>query len=44
MHHRRLARDYATHPHRSEAMIKVAMIDLIGRRLIRESTPNWKDS
>ncbi|MZE55275.1 transposase, partial [Streptomyces sp. SID5770] len=29
MHHRRLARDYETHPHRSEAMIKLAMIDLI---------------
>ncbi len=38
MHHRRLARDYETHPHRSEAMIKVAMADLTGRRLIREST------
>ncbi|MFD4511593.1 transposase [Streptomyces sp. NPDC058457] len=28
MHHRRLARDYETHPHRSEAIIHVAMIDL----------------
>lgn len=44
MHHRRLARDYETHPHRSEAMIKVAMVDLISRRLTRESTPNWLDS
>lgn len=42
MHHHRLARDYETHPHRSEAMIKVAMIDLISRRLTRESTPNWR--
>lgn len=44
MHHRRLARDYETHPHRSEAMIKVAMVDLMSRRLTRESTPNWRDS
>ncbi|MEU6935079.1 IS5 family transposase [Streptomyces sp. NPDC046374] len=44
MHHRRLARDYETHPHRSEAMIHLAMIDLMSRRLTRESTPNWKDS
>ncbi|MGW7289069.1 IS5 family transposase [Streptomyces sp. NPDC054847] len=44
MHHRRLARDYETHSHRSEAIIHVAMIDLISRRLTRESTPNWRDS
>ncbi|THA86834.1 IS5 family transposase [Streptomyces sp. A0592] len=44
MHHRRLARDYETHPHRSEAMIRLAMIDLMSRRLTRESTPNWKNS
>ncbi|MER6336670.1 IS5 family transposase [Streptomyces tendae] len=44
MHHRRLARDYETHPHRSAAMIKVAMVDLMSRRLTRESTPNWKYS
>lgn len=44
MHHRRLARDYETQPHRSEAMIRIAMIDLMSRRLTRESTPNWKDS
>lgn len=44
MNHRRLARDYETHPHRSEAMIRIAMIDLMSRRLTRESTPNWKDS
>ncbi|WP_419664872.1 IS5 family transposase [Streptomyces sp. 2-1] len=42
MHHRRLARDYETHPHRSEAMIRIAMIDLISRRLTRESTLNWR--
>lgn len=42
MHHRRLARDYETHPHRSEAMIHLAMIDLMARRLTNESTPNWR--
>ncbi|MET9648390.1 IS5 family transposase [Streptomyces syringium] len=42
MHHRRLARDYETHPHRSEAMIHLAMIDLMTRRLTGESTPNWR--
>jgi transposase len=31
MHHRRLARDYETHPHRSEAVIHLAMIDLMAR-------------
>ncbi len=44
MHHRRLARDYETHPHRSEAMICLAMIDLISRRLTRESTLNWRNT
>ncbi|GAA3482382.1 hypothetical protein GCM10018966_069140 [Streptomyces yanii] len=44
MPHRRLARDHETHSHRSEAMIRLAMIDLMSRRLTRESTPNWKDS
>ena len=33
VHHRRLARAYETHPHRSEAMIHLAIIDLISRRL-----------
>jgi transposase len=40
MHHRRLARDYETHQHPSKAMIRLAMIDLMSRRLTRESTPN----
>ncbi|MFD5595140.1 IS5 family transposase [Streptomyces griseorubiginosus] len=40
MHHRRLARDYERHPHRSEAMIHLAMIDLMTRRLTGEATPN----
>ncbi len=44
MHHRHLTRDYETHPHRPEAMIKLAMVDLISRRLTRESTLNWRDS
>ncbi|MGH4036069.1 IS5 family transposase [Actinomycetota bacterium Odt1-20B] len=42
MHCRRLARDYETHPHRSEAMIHLAMIDLMARRLTGENTPNWR--
>ncbi len=33
---------YETHPHRSEAMIHLAMIDLMSRRLARESTMNWR--
>ncbi|WP_250293546.1 IS5 family transposase [Streptomyces atroolivaceus] len=44
MHHRRLTRDYETHPHRSEAMIRIAMIDLMSRRLTREATLNWRDT
>lgn len=44
MHHHRLARDYETHPHRSEAMINIAMIDLMSCGLTRESTHNWRDS
>ncbi|MFG2006209.1 IS5 family transposase [Spirillospora sp. NPDC048911] len=43
MLHRRLARDYETLPTRSEAMIHIAMIDLMTRRLTRESTPTWRD-
>jgi transposase len=44
MHHRCLARDYETHPHRSEAIIRLAMINLINRRLTRECAPNWRDT
>jgi transposase len=40
MHHRRLARDYERHPHRSEAMIHLAMIDLMARRPTGEATLN----
>lgn len=44
MNHRRLTRDYEAESHRSEAVIHVAMIDLIGRRLTRESALNWRDT
>lgn len=44
MHHRRLARDYETHPHRSAAMIQLAAINLMTRRLTHEATHNWRDS
>ncbi|MFI7705478.1 transposase [Nonomuraea sp. NPDC049480] len=44
MLHRRLARDYEALPARSEAMIHVAMIDLMARRLTGESTPTWRDT
>lgn len=43
-HGARLARDYETPLHCSEAMIKMAMVDLISRRLTHESTPNWCDA
>ncbi|MFB9909753.1 IS5 family transposase, partial [Allokutzneria oryzae] len=39
MLHRRLARDYEALPSRSEAMIHIAMIDTMARRVTRESTP-----
>ncbi|MFI5817059.1 IS5 family transposase [Streptomyces sp. NPDC051643] len=42
MHYRRLARDYEAHPHRSEAIIHLAMISLMTRRLTAESTPSWR--
>ena len=42
MQHRRLARDYETLPARSEAMIHVAMIGLMTRRLTGETTPTWR--
>ncbi|GAA3043872.1 hypothetical protein GCM10017562_00870 [Streptomyces roseofulvus] len=44
MHHRRLARDYEALPARSEAMISLAMIDLMSRRLTREATLNWRST
>nr|WP_322753282.1 transposase [Frankia sp. Cas3] len=42
MAYRRLARDYETHPTRSEAMIHLEMIDLMTRRIAGESTPTWR--
>ncbi|MET7716413.1 IS5 family transposase [Streptomyces sp. NPDC005407] len=44
MLNRRLARDYETHPHRSEALIHLAMTDLMARRLTGESTISWRDT
>ncbi|HEY1177450.1 MAG TPA: transposase, partial [Phytomonospora sp.] len=43
MFHRRLVRDYETLPTRSEAMIHVAMTDLMARRLTGENTISWRD-
>ena len=42
MLHRRLVRDYETRPASSRAMIHIAMIDLMSRRLTGESTPTWR--
>ncbi|MFC5645343.1 IS5/IS1182 family transposase, partial [Kitasatospora cinereorecta] len=35
-------RDYEALPTRSEAMVHVAMINLMTRRLTGESTPTWR--
>ncbi|MFK4123756.1 IS5 family transposase [Streptomyces longwoodensis] len=43
MLHRRLARDYETLSARSEAMIHLAMADLMSRRLTSENTISWRD-
>jgi len=40
MLHRRLARDYQALPTRSQAMIHVAMIDLMASRCTRRINPN----
>jgi transposase len=42
MLHRRLARDYETLPASAEAMIHVAMIDNVSRRITGETTPTWR--
>ncbi|KEF01943.1 transposase [Streptomyces rimosus] len=42
MLNRRLARDYEALPARSTAMIYIAMIALMTRRLTRETTPTWR--
>lgn len=43
MLHRRLARNYETLPARSEAMIHLAMTDLMARRLTGENTISWRE-
>ena len=42
MPHRRLARDYEALPARSEAMVYLAMIDVMAGRITGESTPTWR--
>ncbi|SEG91694.1 Transposase DDE domain-containing protein [Thermomonospora echinospora] len=42
MLHRRPVRDYETLPASSQAMIHIAMIDLMSRRLTGEATPTWR--
>ncbi|WP_131761112.1 IS5 family transposase [Actinomadura fibrosa] len=42
MLHRRLVRDYEALPARSEAMIHLAAIDLMSRRLTSQATPTWR--
>ena len=42
MLHRRLARDYETLPASSEAMIHIASIDNLAKRITDETTPTWR--
>lgn len=42
MLHRRLTRDFETLPSSSEAMIQIAMIDNVSRRITDEITPTWR--
>lgn len=42
MLHRRLARDYETHEASSEAMIHIATIDNLTKRITDETTPTWR--
>ena len=42
MTHRRLARDYETLPTSSKAMIQIASIDNLARRITDETTPTWR--
>ncbi len=43
MLHRRLARDYEALPARSEAVIHIAMTELMARRLTSENAISWRD-
>lgn len=43
MLHRRLVRDYESLPTRSEAMIHLAMADLMACRIAGENTISWGD-
>jgi transposase len=42
MLHRRLARDYETLTASAEAMIHIAMIDNVSKRITDETTPTWR--
>jgi transposase len=42
MFHRRLARDYETLNESSEAMIQIAMIDNVSKRITGENAPTWR--
>lgn len=44
MLHRRLARDYETLTASAEAMIHIAMIDNVSKRITDETTPTWRDT
>jgi len=44
MQHRRLVRDYETHPHNSASMITLAMIDNLTKRITDETTITWRDT
>lgn len=43
MMHRRLARDYEKRDESSQAMINLAMIDNVTKRITGENTPTWRD-
>jgi len=42
MLHRRLVRDFETLPSSSEAMLQIAMIDNVSKRVTGETTPIWR--
>ena len=42
MFHHRLARDYEALDESSEAMIQIAMIDNVSKRITDEATPTWR--